>query len=78
MVRQNAEGLLEPFLDAARDLVKNGVDGITTNCGDPVPSGAVRRCRRPRSVVKPFASALGATILPQESGSESLPSQPQR
>ena len=33
VVRQNAKGLLEPFLDAARDLVKNGVDGITTNCG---------------------------------------------
>ena len=33
VVRQNAEGLLEPFLDAARDLVKIGVDGITTNCG---------------------------------------------
>ncbi len=33
VVRQNAEGLLEPFLDAARDLVENGVDGITTNCG---------------------------------------------
>lgn len=33
VVRQNAQGLLEPFLDAARDLVKTGVDGITTNCG---------------------------------------------
>ena len=33
VVRQNAEGLLEPFLDAARDLVKTGVEGITTNCG---------------------------------------------
>jgi len=33
VVRQNAEGLLEPFLGAARDLVNSGVDGITTNCG---------------------------------------------
>ena len=33
VVRQNPKGLLESFLDAARDLVKNGVDGITTNCG---------------------------------------------
>ena len=33
VVRQNAESLLEPFLDAARDLVKIGVDGITTTCG---------------------------------------------
>jgi len=33
VVRQNAEGLLEPFLEAARELVKTGVDGITTNCG---------------------------------------------
>ena len=32
-MRQRAECLLEPFLDAARDLVKSGVDGITTNCG---------------------------------------------
>ena len=36
VVRQRAECLLEPFLDAARDLVKSGVDGITTNCGFPV------------------------------------------
>ena len=33
VVRQNAEGLLEPFLEGARELVKTGVDGITTNCG---------------------------------------------
>ena len=33
VVRQNAEGLLEPFLGAARDLVNSGVDGITANCG---------------------------------------------
>ncbi|RLK07604.1 aspartate/glutamate racemase family protein [Ruegeria conchae] len=33
VVRQRAEGLLDAFIDAARDLVKDGVDGITTNCG---------------------------------------------
>jgi len=33
VVRGNVEGLLEPFLDAARELVKTGADGITTNCG---------------------------------------------
>lgn len=33
VVRQNAEGLLEAFVDAARKLVADGVDGITTNCG---------------------------------------------
>ena len=33
VVRQNAEGLLEALIDAARDLVNSGVDGITTNCG---------------------------------------------
>ncbi len=33
VVRQGAEGLLDPFIDAARDLVADGVDGITTNCG---------------------------------------------
>ncbi len=33
VVRQRAEGLLDHFIDAARDLVADGVDGITTNCG---------------------------------------------
>lgn len=33
VVRQGAEGLLPVFIDAARELVADGVDGITTNCG---------------------------------------------
>ncbi|MEM9222499.1 MAG: aspartate/glutamate racemase family protein [Pseudomonadota bacterium] len=33
VVRHNAEGLLENFIEAARDLRRHGVDGITTNCG---------------------------------------------
>ncbi len=33
VVRQEAEGLLPVFIDAARDLVADGADGITTNCG---------------------------------------------
>lgn len=33
VVRRNADGLLPVFVDAARDLVASGVDGITTNCG---------------------------------------------
>ncbi len=33
VVRHRAEGLLDAFIDAAKDLVKDGVDGITTNCG---------------------------------------------
>lgn len=33
VVRENAEGLLDAFKDAAQDLVACGVDGITTNCG---------------------------------------------
>ena len=33
VVRQNAEGLLADFITAARELVADGVDGITTNCG---------------------------------------------
>ncbi|MEM7753054.1 MAG: aspartate/glutamate racemase family protein [Pseudomonadota bacterium] len=33
VVRQSAPGLLEHFVDAARELVADGVDGITTNCG---------------------------------------------
>lgn len=33
VVRNRAEGLLQDFLDAARELVELGADGITTNCG---------------------------------------------
>jgi Asp/Glu/hydantoin racemase len=33
VVRRGAEGLLDRFIDAARALVADGVDGITTNCG---------------------------------------------
>ena len=33
VVRNRAEGLLQPFIEAAKDLVATGADGITTNCG---------------------------------------------
>jgi len=33
VVRQGAEGLLETFIHAARELERDGADGITTNCG---------------------------------------------
>lgn len=33
VVRGGAEGLLDTFIEAARELVADGVDGITTNCG---------------------------------------------
>lgn len=33
VVRNNAAALSNLFIDAARDLVANGADGITTNCG---------------------------------------------
>ncbi len=33
VVRNGASGLYENFLKAARELVEDGVDGITTNCG---------------------------------------------
>ena len=33
VVRRGAEGTLDAFLDAARELVADGVDGIATNCG---------------------------------------------
>ena len=33
VVRKGASGLLDDFLAAARELVADGVDGITTNCG---------------------------------------------
>ncbi len=33
VVRQRAKGLLEDFVDAAQQLIKDGCDGITTTCG---------------------------------------------
>ncbi len=33
VVRRGAEGLLPSFVEAARELFADGVDGITTNCG---------------------------------------------
>ncbi|SEC59275.1 hypothetical protein SAMN05444161_1437 [Rhizobiales bacterium GAS191] len=33
VVRKRADGLLDAFLEAARELVELGADGITTNCG---------------------------------------------
>lgn len=33
VVRRRAEGLLDAFLEAGRELVADGADGITTNCG---------------------------------------------
>ena len=33
VVREKAQGLLEPFLAAARALVRAGADGITASCG---------------------------------------------
>ncbi|MEM9321139.1 MAG: aspartate/glutamate racemase family protein [Pseudomonadota bacterium] len=33
VVRQRAEGMLDALIDVARELVKDGADGITTNCG---------------------------------------------
>ena len=33
VVRHNAQGLLPDFIAAARELVADGVDGITNNCG---------------------------------------------
>jgi len=33
VVRRGAEGLAERFVEAARELVADGADGITTNCG---------------------------------------------
>ena len=33
VVRRGGEGTLDAFINAARELVADGVDGITTNCG---------------------------------------------
>ena len=33
VVRHKAEGLLDAFVDAGREMVRDGADGITTTCG---------------------------------------------
>lgn len=33
VVRRHAEGLLDDFIAAGKDLVRHGADGLTTNCG---------------------------------------------
>ena len=33
IVRRRAEGMLEPFIDAGRELIRQGAEAITTNCG---------------------------------------------
>ncbi|MEO1491974.1 MAG: aspartate/glutamate racemase family protein [Pseudomonadota bacterium] len=33
IVRRGAEGMLEPFIAAGRDLIRQGAEAITTNCG---------------------------------------------
>jgi Asp/Glu/hydantoin racemase len=33
VVRRQAEGLLDDFIEAGRELVAQGADGLTTNCG---------------------------------------------
>jgi len=33
VVRHRAEGLLDAFIEAGRELIADGADGITTNCG---------------------------------------------
>ena len=33
VVRQGAPDMLDPFIDAARDLIRQGAEAITTNCG---------------------------------------------
>ena len=33
VVRRKAEGLLDAFVAAGREMVEDGADGITTNCG---------------------------------------------
>lgn len=33
VVREGAPGMLGAFVDAAKELVRDGVDGVTTNCG---------------------------------------------
>ena len=33
VVRRRAEGLLDAFIEAGRELVADGADGVTTNCG---------------------------------------------
>ena len=33
IVRRGAEGMLDPFIQAGRDLIRQGAEVVTTNCG---------------------------------------------
>jgi len=66
VVRNRAEGLLEAFLTAAEDLVAQGADGITTNCGflSLFQQDMAARCGVPVATSSLMQAPLIQTLLP--------------
>ena len=67
VVRRRAEGLADAFVEAAKDLVALGADGITTNCGflSLFQDQIARACAVPAAGVPPDVPVVGT-----ETGSE--------
>ncbi len=86
VVRQSAAGLLDAFVEAARELVADGVDGITTNCGFlslfqdalaaavpvPVASSSLMQVAMVNRLLAPGRRAGVLTISASSLGSEHL------
>jgi hypothetical protein len=61
VVRRRAEGMLPAFLEAADELIADGADGITTNCGflSLFQAELAAHCRVPVAA----SSLLQATLI---------------
>ncbi|HLI11772.1 MAG TPA: aspartate/glutamate racemase family protein [Alphaproteobacteria bacterium] len=66
VVRHRAEGLLEAFLEGAEELVRLGVDGITSNCGflSLYQEAVARRARVPVAISSLMQVPWVASLLP--------------
>ena len=66
VVRRRAEGLLDAFAAAAKDLVSHGADGITTNCGflSLIQDGLKRRVGVPVAASSLMQIPLVNAMLP--------------
>jgi Asp/Glu/hydantoin racemase len=65
VVRERASGLLDAFCDAAKELVADGVAGITTTCGflGPFQDELARRCVVPVAASSLMQVPLVARLL---------------
>jgi hypothetical protein len=66
VVRRRAEGLLDAFVDGARELVAMGADGITTNCGflSLFQKGLAAACAVPVATSSLMQAPLIERLLP--------------